>query len=49
MVLLQEIFGLTQHIREACDGWAAEGFEVMAPALFDREAPGLSLFNTIRW
>lgn len=41
LVLLQEIFGLTEHIREACDGWAVEGFEVVAPALFDREVPGL--------
>jgi carboxymethylenebutenolidase len=41
LVLLQEIFGLTEHIKEACDGWAAHGFEVVAPALFDREAPGL--------
>lgn len=41
IVLLQEIFGLTEHIREQCDGFADEGFDVVAPALFDREAPGL--------
>lgn len=43
IVLLQEIFGLTEHIREQCDGFAAEGFDVVAPALFDREAPGLQV------
>ncbi len=41
LVLIQEIFGVTEHIREQCDLYAAEGYEVIAPALFDREAPGL--------
>ena len=40
LVLVQEIFGITDHIRELCDGYAAEGYEVLAPALFDREHPG---------
>lgn len=43
LVLLQEIFGLTQHIQEQCDRFAAAGFEVLAPSLFDRAAPGLRL------
>jgi carboxymethylenebutenolidase len=41
LVLIQEIFGVTEHIREQCDRFADEGYEVLAPALFDREAPGL--------
>lgn len=41
LVLIQEIFGVTEHIREQCDAYAAEGYEVLAPAIFDREAPGL--------
>jgi carboxymethylenebutenolidase len=41
LVLLQEIFGLTEHIRDLCHQFAAEGLEVLAPALFDREARGL--------
>jgi carboxymethylenebutenolidase len=41
LVLIQEIFGVTDHIKEQCDGYAAEGYEVLAPALYDREAPGL--------
>ncbi|MCZ0732857.1 dienelactone hydrolase family protein [Phreatobacter sp. AB_2022a] len=41
LVLIQEIFGLTDHIRDQCDRFAGHGYEVLAPALFDREAPGL--------
>jgi len=40
LVLVQEIFGVTDHIREQCDEYAAEGYEVLSPALFDREHPG---------
>jgi len=40
LVLAQEIFGLTDHIRELCEGFAADGYEVIAPAFFDRAAPG---------
>jgi len=40
LVLVQEIFGITDHIRELCDEYAADGYEVLAPALFDREHPG---------
>lgn len=41
LVLIQEIFGVTEHIKEQADRFAAEGYEVLAPAIFDREAPGL--------
>ncbi len=40
LVLVQEIFGVTDHIRELCDDYARDGFEVLAPALFYREHPG---------
>ena len=39
LVLIQEIFGVTEHIKELCDGYAGEGYEVWAPALYDREEP----------
>jgi len=39
LVLIQEIFGVTEHIMELCDGYAADGYEVLAPALYDREHP----------
>ena len=40
VVLVQEIFGVTDHIREMADEYAADGYEVLAPALFDRDIPG---------
>ena len=40
VVLVQEIFGVTDHIREMAEEYASDGYEVLAPALFDREHPG---------
>jgi len=36
IVVIQEIFGLTRHIRNVVDQYAAAGFCTLAPALFDR-------------
>ena len=36
MVVIQEIFGVTRHIRAVTDQYAAAGFHSIAPALFDR-------------
>jgi carboxymethylenebutenolidase len=36
VVILQEIFGLTAHIRRVADSYAAAGYLSVAPALFDR-------------
>ncbi|HEX3847195.1 MAG TPA: dienelactone hydrolase family protein [Steroidobacteraceae bacterium] len=36
MVIIQEIFGITRHIRAVVDQYAAAGFLSIAPALFDR-------------
>ena len=40
VVVIQEIFGLTDHIAEMCERFAAEGYEVLAPGLFDRVEAG---------
>lgn len=40
VVLVQEIFGVTDHIRDMAEEYGADGYEVLAPALFDREHPG---------
>ncbi|HMH48976.1 MAG TPA: dienelactone hydrolase family protein [Candidatus Acidoferrum sp.] len=40
LVIVQEIFGVNAHIRRVCDGFAAEGYVALAPALFDRVEPG---------
>ena len=37
IVVIQEIFGVNQHIRAVCDRVAAEGYVALAPALFDRK------------
>src|SRR5579862_9368025 len=36
LVVVQEIFGVNSHIRSVCDGYAGDGYCVIAPALFDR-------------
>lgn len=43
LVLIQEIFGVTDHIREQCDLFAAQGYEVLGPSLYDREEPGFEV------
>ena len=48
LVLVQEIFGVTDHIRDLCDEYAADGYEVLAPALFDREHPALGRHRIAR-
>ncbi|WP_304176186.1 dienelactone hydrolase family protein [Phenylobacterium aquaticum] len=40
LVLVQEIFGVTDHIRALCDGFAEDGYEVIAPSFYDRIEPG---------
>ena len=43
LVVIQEIFGVNGHIRGVCDGFAEAGYEVIAPALFDRIETGVEL------
>jgi carboxymethylenebutenolidase len=43
IVVLQEIFGVNSHIRALTDGFAAEGYTVIAPSLFDRIRRGIQL------
>ncbi|HET8706751.1 MAG TPA: dienelactone hydrolase family protein [Pseudomonadales bacterium] len=43
VVVLQEIFGVNEHIRSVCERYAAEGYVALAPALFDRIRPGVEL------
>ena len=51
LVLIQEIFGVTDQIRSQADAFAADGYETLAPSLFDRlergfevglDAPGIA-------
>ncbi len=43
LVLVQEIFGINKHIRSVADGYAEDGFLVIAPAIFDRFERDLEL------
>ena len=43
VVVVQEIFGVNAHIKEVADRFAAAGYLVIAPALFDRIAPDITL------
>ena len=46
VVVIQEIFGVNQHMREVCDGVAKDGYAALAPALFDRAERGVELGYT---
>jgi carboxymethylenebutenolidase len=52
IVVIQEIFGLTDHIRNMAEKFAAQGYLAVAPAMFDRIKPGIVLdytdFDTAR-
>jgi carboxymethylenebutenolidase len=43
IVLIQEIFGVNQHIREVADQYAADGYVVLAPDIFWRAEPRVEL------
>jgi carboxymethylenebutenolidase len=36
VVVAQEIFGITDHIREVCARFAREGYDAIAPSLYER-------------
>ena len=40
IVVIQEIFGVNKHIQSVADGYAADGYLVVAPAMFDRAQRG---------
>jgi carboxymethylenebutenolidase len=43
LVVVQEIFGVNSHIRSVADGYAADGYLAIAPALFDRVERGVEI------
>jgi carboxymethylenebutenolidase len=36
LIVIQEFFGVNGHIRRVCDQYAADGYLVLSPAIFDR-------------
>jgi len=43
VVVVQEIFGVTDHIKRVADKFAAQGYRAIAPAMFDRIKRGITL------
>ncbi len=43
IVVIQEIFGVNQVMRDLCDGYAAQGYIAICPDLFWRIEPGVQL------
>jgi carboxymethylenebutenolidase len=43
VVVIQEIFGVTAHVRHVAERFAAAGFIALAPAFFDLIEPGVEL------
>jgi len=43
IVVLQEIFGVNEYMRNVCDWYAAHGFVALCPDLFWRQEPGIQL------
>src|SRR5258706_15128806 len=43
IVVVQEIFGVTNHVKRVADQYAAEGYKAIAPAMFDRIERGVTL------
>ncbi len=46
LVVIQEIFGVNNHMRNVCAAFAAAGYAVVAPAIFDRAERGVELGYT---
>ena len=37
VVVVQEIYGINDHIRSVCDNYAQHGYRAIAPAIYDRQ------------
>jgi len=42
VIVIQEIFGIDEHVRRDVDRWASLGFEAVAPSLYERREPGFT-------
>jgi carboxymethylenebutenolidase len=46
LILIQEIWGVNEHIRAVADQYAMDGYVVLAPDVFWRQKPGVDLQYT---
>jgi carboxymethylenebutenolidase len=42
VIVIQEIFGIDEHVRRDVDRWAELGFEAVGPSLYERREPGFT-------
>ena len=47
IIMIQEIFGINQEMREKCDEMAARGYVAICPDLFWRIEPGIELTDAV--
>lgn len=47
IIMIQEIFGINQEMREKCDDMAARGYIAICPDLFWRIEPGIELTDAV--
>lgn len=47
IIMIQEIFGINQEMRDKCDDMAARGYIAICPDLFWRIEPGIELTDSI--
>lgn len=43
VIVVQEIFGVNEHIQDITERLAGEGYVAIAPAIYQRQAPGFSV------
>ena len=43
VIVIQEIFGVNEHIRDVTERLAEEGYVALAPAIYQRQAPGFAV------
>lgn len=43
IIVIQEVFGVNEHIRDVTERIAAEGYLAIAPAIYQRTAPGFDV------
>ena len=46
IVVIQEIFGITDHIQAVCHKFASNGYDIIAPAIYDRFERNITLDYT---
>ena len=50
LVVMQEAFGVNEHIRAVCDVYAASGYVTTAPAIYDRQQRGATFdYDEASW